>query len=188
MLRPFLALLFMLLLAFPAAAHSLRVFARVEGGQVTGHAFFIGGGRPKGAQWSARMGEATLGEGRTDAGGAFAFAVPVPVTAGITVTVDTGEGHVASAHLAPERFGAGRASLAAGGIAAAPSAPPPVPAGALPVTAEAAIEKAVARQVAPLLERIEAMDARLRITDLVSGLFLIFGLAGMALWAMGRRR
>ena len=38
-----------------------------------------------------------------------------------------------------------------------------------------------------LLERIEAMDSRLRYTDMMSGLFLIAGLAGMVLWALGRK-
>jgi nickel transport protein len=32
------------------------------------------------------------------------------------------------------------------------------------------------------------MDDRLRFTDVMSGIFLIVGLAGIALWARGRRR
>jgi nickel transport protein len=39
-----------------------------------------------------------------------------------------------------------------------------------------------------VLARIEEMDARLRFADVLSGLFFILGLAGMALWALGRRR
>ena len=56
------------------------------------------------------------------------------------------------------------------------------------VTAETAalIEAAVQHQVAPLLERIEAMDDRLRLTDVMSGIFLIVGLAGIGLWARSR--
>jgi nickel transport protein len=50
------------------------------------------------------------------------------------------------------------------------------------------VEAAVQRQVAPLLERIEMMDDRLRFTDVMSGIFLIIGLAGIGLWARGRRR
>jgi len=197
MRRLILPLLVLLCLALPASAHSLRVFAKVEGDRIGGYAFFIGGGRPNGATWTARMGEAPLAAGKTDAEGGFAFAAPDPVTATITVTVDTGDGHVASADLGPERFGAGAASLAAGAIGTRPAQPlidmgasqPDRPAPALSAQDTAAlVEAAVERQVAPLLERIEAMDARLRITDIVSGIFLIFGLAGMALWALGRRR
>jgi nickel transport protein len=138
----------------------------------------------------------TLAEGHTDASGRFAFARPAVLTGGITVTLDTGEGHMAQAELNAERLGAER-------LGAAPPPPlspsPPVAAapGAtaiLPLTAaqqEAlvteAVSDAVARQVAPLLERIEQMDARMKFTDLLSGLFLILGLAGMALWARGRK-
>lgn len=38
------------------------------------------------------------------------------------------------------------------------------------------------------MEQIDRMESRLRFTDMVSGVFLILGLAGMALWAKGRRR
>ena len=60
---------------------------------------------------------------------------------------------------------------------------------AAPASEETAllVEAAVQRQVEPLLERIEAMDSRLRYTDMMSGLFLIAGLAGMVLWALGRK-
>jgi nickel transport protein len=50
------------------------------------------------------------------------------------------------------------------------------------------MELAVERAVAPLMAQIEEMDARMRLTDILSGLFLIAGLAGMALWATGRRK
>ena len=51
----------------------------------------------------------------------------------------------------------------------------------------ALVESAVQRQVEPLLERIEQMDNRLRFTDIMSGIFLIIGLAGIGLWARGRK-
>ncbi|WP_246161855.1 hypothetical protein [Segnochrobactrum spirostomi] len=50
------------------------------------------------------------------------------------------------------------------------------------------MDAAVQRQIEPLMEQIEAMDSRLRFTDVISGLFLILGLAGMGLWANGRRK
>lgn len=177
-----LALILLPVLAGPADAHALRVFAKVEGGDVAGYGFFVGGGRPQGAAWRARMGEETIAEGRTDSDGGFRFAVPVPVTAEIVVTIDTGEGHLARTSLAPERFG----GIAAPAPEAAPVAQAPVaPAGGAATRAE--VEAAVAAQVAPLLERIEAMDARMRLTDLVAGIAFIIGLAGVALWARGRR-
>ncbi|SOB89963.1 nickel transport protein [Rhodobacter sp. JA431] len=176
-----LTLIATLAIASPAAAHGMKVFAKVVGGEVSGYGFFIGGGRPQGVTWQADMGATALAEGQTDATGGFAFAAPKAVTAPVIITLNTGDGHVARATLGPERFGA------------APVAPPaqhentPAPAASAP-DVTALVEAAVAREVAPLMERLEQMDNRMRMTDLMSGIFLIIGLAGMALWARGRRK
>ncbi len=194
--------LFAVLLAFlsvqPALAHKLKVFATVEGDAVAGYAFFIGGGRAMGAKWTAVEGKGkTLAEGRTDDRGRFRLVPPQPVTAAVRITVDTEEGHIASAVLPVTRFGdataAGPATKAA--TPAVPNVTPPdrsapraaaAPTGDPEVVARL-VDAAVQRQVEPLLERIEAMDSRLRFTDILSGIFLIIGLAGMALWARGLR-
>jgi nickel transport protein len=180
-MRALAALFLALILAGPAAAHGLKVFASVDGARVTGYAFFIGGGRPKGAGWRAEMGGAQIAQGRTDNEGAFEFVLPGEVTAALNVTVSLGDGHAATKSLAPERFGA---------MAVAASDPPaPTPdAAPSPDAVARAVEAAVARQIAPLHERIEELDARLRLADVLSGIFLILGLAGIGLWALGRRR
>jgi nickel transport protein len=175
----------------PAAAHKLKVFATVSGDAITGYAFFIGGGRARGVPWDAKDADGRIVSGETDAEGGFSLEPPQPVTSDITVTVDTREGHIASAVIAASRFGA----------SAGPASSPPPPEGAdgpeasgqdlAIVTPEASadmVEAAVQRQVAPLLERIEMMDDRLRLTDVMSGVFLIVGLAGIGLWARSRRR
>lgn len=182
-----------LVLPTPLAAHSLRVFATVVGDRVEGYGFFVGGGRPSGVAWTAEIGDTTINSGRTDAKGAFAFTVPTPVADLVRVTIDAGDGHAASKTLSPERFTGGDGSS----WASAETVPPPSDATfASPDAAgEAAsadlaliVELAVARQVEPVLVRIEEVDARLRLTDVLSGLFFILGLAGMALWALGRHR
>ncbi|MHC9236438.1 cobalamin biosynthesis protein CbiL [Pseudooceanicola sp. 502str34] len=185
MRRLLTALLLVLGLAGPVLAHSLRVFATVEGAEVTGYGFFVGGGRPQAVTWTATMAGRDIAQGQTDSAGGFAFPVPVPVEGTVTVTINSGEGHIASRAFGPERFGAAAPPLQAEAA--------PEPAGASP-TAEVTPEMirtmtrtAVAQEVAPLLERIEAMDARMRLTDVISGLCLIFGIAGIALWARGRR-
>lgn len=169
----------------------MRVFARVEGAQVSGYGFFLGGGRPQGVAWAARMGESPIAQGVTDTEGGFAFVAPVPVSAPVTVLLDTGEGHMATATLPPERFGASQPpaipAQSQSGAAPATAANAPAPEDLAPAEVAALVEAAVARQVAPLQERIAQLDARLRFVDLLSGVFLILGLAGMALWARGRR-
>lgn len=183
-MRLLLVIVLGLLSIQPALAHKLKVFATVEGEAVTGYAFFIGGGRAQGARWTATEGDDTpLGEGRTDAEGRYSLVPPQPVTADIRITIDTEEGHIASAVLPVARFGGAvsETSATAATTAATEKAEP------APDETARLVEAAVQRQVEPLLERIEAMDARLRYTDMMSGLFLIAGLAGMALWALGRK-
>lgn len=182
MIRLLLPLLLAMAFAGPAQAHKLKVFATVAGAEVTGYAFFIGGGRAAGAVWTAKDPAGTmLASGTTDGEGRFAFPAPQPPV-DATVTVDTREGHIAAATLPASRFGG-----------AAAMAPPAVdrPAPAVEAAGEARlaalVEAAVQRQVTPLMERIEQMDDRLRVADVMSGIFLILGLAGIALWAKGRR-
>lgn len=175
----------------PASAHRLKAFATVEEGTISGYGFFVGGGRPRGAVVTVRDGAGReLYRGETDAEGRFAWRPPAP--ADYTVILDTREGHVAEARLPANRFGETTApvgqALAAGGAtnAAASGHAETGGSNAEAPELERRFEAAVARQIRPLLERIEAMDARLRMSDVVAGLCAIFGLAGIALWAFGR--
>lgn len=189
MIRALLCALVALSLCGPAAAHRLKVFATVEGAGVGGYAFFVGGGRARGTSWVARDAQNTeIAAGTTDDQGRFAFELPDTVTTDITVTVDTHEAHVASATLSATRLGI--AAAAPGPAATADAAAPGAGAAPRPLAdgqIAALVEAAVQRQVEPLLERIEQMDSRLRLVDILSGIFFIVGLAGIALWARGRR-
>jgi len=189
MIRTLLALLVLCAAAGPASAHKLKVFVTVEGGTIRGYAFFVGGGRAAGVPWTARDASGgTIAAGDTDAAGGFAFAALPPPASDVTVTVDTREGHVASGTLAAARLGG---TAAAAPVAAGAGRPPDaagVDAGASDEHLAALVEAAVQRQVGPLFERFEEMEARLRYADVLSGVFLILGLAGAALWATGRRK
>lgn len=197
MLRRFLSLLLIsLLLVTPAAAHKLKVFAAVEGDQISGYAFFIGGGRAMETPWVAKQADGTvIAKGNTDSEGRYSLTAPQPVTSDITVTVNTEEGHIAKTVLAASRFGvAENAALAVEVAQTDPAASPPAvktaPAASSTASplAAALVEAAVQRQVEPLLERIEQMDDRLRYSDILSGIFLIIGLAGIGLWARGLKK
>lgn len=189
----------------PAAAHRLKVFATVEGGTVTGYAFFIGGGRPQGAQVIFRTpGGADLAAAVTDAEGGFSYRPPAPQP--VEVVVNAGDGHMAEVLLAADRFGPaqpapdGRDTAASApeevaGTTASASAPsPPSSPACLPdptVLAglvDAAADRAVARQIRPLLEAYEAAEGRVRFNDVMGGIGMIVGLAGTALWVSARRR
>lgn len=181
-----LVLVATLVLPGPALAHKLKVFVAVEGGDLYGYAFFVGGGRAKGVAY--RIDDAsgtTVHEGVTDDDGGFRWPVSGPGDYG--VTVNAGDGHGARATVAQDRFIGG----AAPDSAAEPVAPQAVTPASDMVPADAVeslVAAAVQKEIVPLLERIEEMDNRLRLTDLVSGIFLILGAAGGLLWLTSRRR
>lgn len=179
-----LTALSLILLALPAEAHRLKLFATVEGDRVTGYAFFIGGGRAMGTDWRVTGANGDLlASGKTDDAGNYSFPAPGVASAPVTITVDTHEGHIATLSLPAERFG---------GLAAPVQATSGAPAAASAPTDDARlallVEAAVARQITPLQEQIEALQDRMRFTDILSALFLIAGVAGVGLWARGRRK
>ncbi|PWR22992.1 cobalamin biosynthesis protein CbiM [Zavarzinia aquatilis] len=164
----------------PAAAHRLKLFATIEGGTISGYAFFIGGGRPEGATIVIRDAAGTeVHREVTDGEGRFTWTPPAPGS--FVVTVDAGDGHAADIRLGEERFGP---------TVSAPTTTMPT-AQALPADTaaiEAAVDRAVARQIRPLLEAYDEAEGRVRFNDIVGGIGMIVGLAGAALWASSRRR
>ena len=187
MTRILLVLLAIMGTCLPAVAHKLKVFAAAEGRTVSGYAFFVGGSRPLGAAWTAtNAAGAALADGRTDDEGRFSFDTSANDLSDVTITVDTGDAHVASTVLPAGRLGRAPVSrMSPTGTAASAEV-----AAAAPVLAEDVanmVEAVVQRQIEPLLERIEQMDSRLRFTDVLSGIFFIVGLAGIGLWARARR-
>lgn len=187
----FLILILGLLMAGSAAAHAMRVFARVDAQQISGYAFFVGGGRPSNVDWIAKMGKDTVARGKTGTDGSYALTTPSPVTDDIVITVDTREGHVASVRVAADRLDSASAATAASSAKSGAESAPAQPKTAATSANQAEqqqIEVAIERQIGPVLERIEELDARLRLTDVMSGIFFIIGLAGIGLWARGRKR
>lgn len=129
-----LAFLLALGAALPAQAHGLKVFAALEGDTLRGYAYFVGGGRPAGAQVVIRNAAGTeVYRGQTDGAGAFAW--KLPALDRWTVVVDTREGHMAA-------FSPGN-------------------------------------ELAP--------EERIRLMDVVGGIGMILGLAGIALWFSAHR-
>lgn len=180
----------------PAAAHKLKVFATVEGGAITGFAFFVGGGRPEGAHVAFRDDAGhDLASAITDTSGAFAF---TPAKAeDITVVVDAGDGHSAQTHIAAERLapladpavGAAAPSPAAMAPTAEPASRPAAPAaGCDPALMARLVDEAVARQIRPLLEAEAEAEDKVRFRDVVGGIGMIVGLFGTALWASTRAK
>lgn len=180
----------------PAAAHRLKLFATVEAGDIDGYAFFVGGGRPEGVDFIVKDGTGReVHRGKTDGEGRFHWR---PERAGdYDITVDAGDGHWTEGKIAMDRFGPSAESAAPVAASTAPAtsigvAIEPGVATADPVALqrmiEASVDRAVERQIRPLIEAQVAAEGRVRLNDVMGGIGMIVGLAGMALWVRARRR
>ena len=197
-----LATVALLALASLAEAHRLKVFVTVAEGEISGYAFFIGGGRPEGVDVVVKDATgAVVHRGTTDDHGAFRWRPPV--AADYTVTVDAGDGHWIDATVTADRLGAvampppaeimprppaADAAPGPGSTAPTVACPPPIDPAALARVVETRVDEAVARQLRPLIEAATRAEGRLRLNDVMGGVGMIVGLAGAALWASARRR
>lgn len=188
-------------LSAPADAHRLILFVKVEDGALRGYGFFAGGGRPGEATLTIRNAAGVeLFRGPAAPDGSFSFRPAVP--AELNVVMDAGDGHVATAHVAGERFGSGPAMQPIGTARASPGEPGaakedahadrPSGGGAaspdIAALVDRSVDRAVSRQIAPLLEAYAQAEARVRFNEVVSGIAVIIGLAGLLLWGFSRRR
>lgn len=170
-MRGFSAFLGLWLLAAPAQAHKLKVFASAEGGDIVGSAYFAGGdkavglpGRILGADGSLVATFATGPDGT--------FRQGVAARMDHTVAVESDDGHAAQFTIPAAEF---PSSLPQGKVAAAPAGD------------AAALEAAIARQIRPLREQLDAYEERIRLHDLMGGIGTIFGLFGCWAWLRSRR-
>lgn len=195
---PIWVLLSVLALPGAASAHRLKLFLTVEDGALGGYAFFVGGGRPEGSTVIIKdSGGHEIYRGKTDDQGGFRW--KPPIAADYSVTVDAGDGHWVEGSVAAERLGAVPSAPAPAPTAPlseqAASAPKP-DAGAcaqpdsvaLAKLVEAQVDRAVARQLRPLIESYNLAEGRVRLNDVMGGIGMIVGLAGMGLWGLARRR
>lgn len=187
---PLLAVMASLLLANPAAAHKLSVFAAAAGAEITGKVYFAGGQPARGITVSVvdKAGK-TLGLLTTDDHGAFRYRAEERLDH--QFIADTGDGHAATftvkAYELPETLPSvsGRdEEKTGGGTTASVSAPPLSP----PDHMKEWIEQAVARQVRPLREETAALRDQIRLRDILGGIGYIVGLAGILAWIDARRR
>jgi len=179
-MKPWLLAAALSLLTIPAEAHKLKLFATTEGAAIHGTAYFSGGDKAMRIKGQLLAPDGTLaGEFTTDDEGRFV--VEAGTRADYTLSVDAGDGHVATLVVPADQLPEG---LPPGPI---PSAPPV----ASVVTSAAgtdAVEAAVARQIRPLREQLDAYEDKVRLHDILGGIGTIFGLFGVAAWLSARRR
>ena len=206
-LLPVLLLMAALLAPADARAHRVNIFAWPDGDRIVVECGFSRSSPVRNGLvtvYDAADGRELL-QGRTDDQGRFAFAVPDAVRQGhgLRIAIDAGEGHAndwimeaseISGTAAPAT-GSGQADArpAAARTGAVP-APPGTHAGAReqPVTApevRAIVAEALNTGLAPLRRELAALSAPgPDVRDIVGGLGWIMGLAGIACYALARRR
>ena len=183
----------LLLIAVPASfafAHRLKAFGFAEGTAIHGSVYFSGNVAAQGVCIQVFDPDgALLAETTSDDDGRFT------ITAGRRVdhriVADSGDGHraeyVVPAHELPPALPGPATSVASG------AAPADLPASAVgstrPFSAETEemVERAVARQVGPLREQLDAFADQVRWRDVLGGLGYILGITGIGCWLIARR-
>lgn len=163
-----------------ALAHNLRLFATVVGDAIEGTAYFTGGTKAQGADIKAIGPDGSvLGQTRSAGDGGFRLPVGGPVEH--TLVADTGDSHRAQFTI--------RATEVGGSPTATVPSTNPANLSAdrdIAQAIEQTVDRALARQLAPLREQIDAYESKIRLHDILGGLGYIVGLAGLALWWTSR--
>jgi nickel transport protein len=174
----------------PALAHKLKVFATAIGTTLEGRAYFVGGGAASDVPVTLSDSTgAVAGTTKTHAPDGT-FSLTLPYLDDFTITADAQDGHVAKFALTAARLTKTLPVAPHVGVAeGSPTANVPVAAAAPETVSSAnidAIEQAVARQVAPLTDQIDTMQATIGFRDVLGGIGFVLGIFG--LWSLLARR
>jgi nickel transport protein len=208
MLKMMPALALLALLALPAWAHKVNVFAVMENGNITGEGYFAGGGKAQDVPVEVLDSSGNVvAKGVTGPDGAFKITLPQGVSAPIRIVLKAGDGHQNDFTLTAKDLGESpqakvlpapsSGALPIPGmhqVGGAPSAPQgqPDPAQAMSLIesrisalVEAAAAKAVEERLTPLkleLARMAEQERSSRLRDIIGGLGWIIGLVGIVAW------
>lgn len=197
--------------ASAAHAHKVKVFATAEEDTISGYVYFSGGNRPRSAVIRiAGPGGAALGEAKTNENGEFSF--KAKYSCDHILTMDLEDGHAARFTIKSEELPAGlpplpRAPEKTLGEAGTPPKEPvaeesesvmapgasevsgsPSRPGMETAVAEAVVAEAVSRQIRPLREQLDRLEAKIRLSDVVGGIGCLFGVTGIAFYFLGVRK
>lgn len=169
-----------LILTAPAAdAHRMDLTLRVVGAELQGLVTYHGGRPVVGAEVEARAGGGELlATAHTDVGGRFRLLLTRRVA--LEVLVTTADGHLARQTVAVDALPES--------LAASPRMAAPEDEADLARRVADTVGAEVARQLAPLQERLEGLERQVRLRDILGGVGYILGLCGLAALILGRRR
>ncbi len=172
-----------LVLASPAVlAHKLKLFAQTEGNWIRGRVYFVGGSAAAGTHIEVRDAEGRLlAELTPDTEGRFGYRMQSATTE-YQLIASTGDGHRVAQRLTPNPLLADPAQTHAMDPSETASGANPLDPASLML-----IEQTLARQTQPLAERLNALEDRILLQDILGGIGYILGLTGFALWWRCRR-
>jgi len=186
-------------IAASASAHKVKCFAAADGGKIAGYAWMSGGVRPKNVPFKVFDSDGnSLLEGKTDGKGEFSFTPPKRCDC--LIVVYAGPGHEGKFTIkAKELPGAGiETEGKVAGLSATPVGPDGEPAPKPgkrragerrdATSLEAAVERAVSSQIAPLRAELAEFEDRETLRDVFAGLGYIAGVAGAAFFFFGSKR
>ncbi|MEE4379798.1 MAG: carboxypeptidase-like regulatory domain-containing protein [Candidatus Competibacteraceae bacterium] len=173
----------------PVAAHQLRLFATTEGTIIRGTVYFAGGKKVANVPVTAFNAEGLpLGETITDQQGEFTFTAQQRVNHHFIA--DTSDGHqagfIVSAQVLPASLGALDSTTARSDPETTIITTDRIQHD--PAELQAVVEKAIARQIGPLRQQLEAYEAKTRWHDVLGGIGYILGLTGIACYLLARRQ
>lgn len=175
------------LLASDAAAHRLRLFVTVEGRQFHGHAYYSGGGPAARAEVEVRDSDGTAARTVvTDDEGAFTLEAMGDFDH--LFLIDTGDGHRAEFLVPVSDFAALPRAPADATLETEPAPEAEAESAGGTDISIGAIERAIARQVRPLREQLDAYEDQVRFRDILGGIGYIAGILGLIAYWKARQR
>jgi len=186
----FLSLIILLLGYFPAAAHSVKVFAFEDGGRIYGEGYFADGTRVRESKVEVfdREGRKLL-ETQTDGNGAFAF--PAPGERNVVIVLNASMGHRAEFALSLDAVKPAGIDDRAQEASAAGSGGPgeAVPAGEISEERlRVLMNEVLDARMKPLVEAVPAAKRdNPSFVEIIGGIGYIVGLFGVLLFWKVRR-
>ena len=195
LLKAIACLAFIVCVPIFAQAHKVNINAALDGNIIVGRVYFTGGGVAQSVDVDVFTQDGVnVGPVKTDARGEFLFA-PKQKDAQYKFVVDTGDGHAAETTVAVGGNGllpSGQAKVYRPrpmNIAQIQKKAVNVATGEDVRTQQVGVDQSdvsaivadeLSRQLVPISQKLDEYEHRIRISDIVSGIGFIFGLAGLA--------
>jgi len=174
--------------SFLAQAHQIRMSVYVEGNDLEGEIYYVGGGNPPGAgaQVELKLDDKVLATTVADKEGLFIFESVSPDS--YSVRADGGQGHVAFYELDRSEFpDAEPQAEVATETESRNTAAVNSELQCSPMTPQQ-LQKAISKAIRPLREKIDRYEAKTRMHDVLGGIGYIFGLFGLFMFIRNRKK